>query len=146
MFRKTAIHMRWHSDKCKDDGIGRHPTDCDEWKGLDKEHPDFAVEASNIRLGLASDGVNHFGDMSMSYNMWPVILIPYNLAPWMCMKEPFFMMSLLIPNPHQPSNDIDVYLRPLIDELNELWENVVSKLTMPLARRALKCTRLCCEP
>ena len=125
MSRKTATHMRWHSDKRKDDGIGRHPADCEEWKGLDKEHPDFAAETRNIRLGLASDGFNPFGDMSTSYSMWPVILMPYNLPPWMCMKEPFFMMSLLIPGPHQPGNDIDVYLRPLIDELKELWEKGV---------------------
>ncbi|XXG53778.1 hypothetical protein AAC387_Pa03g1819 [Persea americana] len=110
MSRKTTTHMRWHNDKCKDGGIGRHSADCEEWKGLDKELSDFAGETRNIRLGLASDGINPFGDMSTSYSMWPVILMPYNLAPWMCMKEPFFIMSLLIPGPHQPGNDIDVYL------------------------------------
>ncbi|XXG77568.1 hypothetical protein AAC387_Pa08g1698 [Persea americana] len=125
MSRKTAEHMRWHSDKRRDDGICRHPDDCDEWKDFDKENPDFAVEARNIRLGLASNGFNPFGDMSTSYSMWPVILMPYNLPPWMCMKEPFFMMSLLIPGPRQPGNDIDVYLRPMIDELKELWEKGV---------------------
>ncbi|XP_042983282.1 uncharacterized protein LOC122312687 [Carya illinoinensis] len=31
-------------------------------------------------------------------------------------------MSLLIPGPKAPGNDIDVFLRPLIDELTELWE------------------------
>lgn len=51
MSRKTATHMRWHSDKCKDDGIGRHLADCEEWKGLDKEHPDFEGETRNIRRG-----------------------------------------------------------------------------------------------
>ena len=61
--------------------------------------------------------------MSTSYSMWPVILIPYNLPPWMRMKDPFFMMSLLIPRPSQPGKEIDVYLRPLVDELKELWEN-----------------------
>ena len=35
-------------------------------------------------------------------SMWPVILVPYNLPPWKCMKEPFLMMSLLIPGPHSP--------------------------------------------
>ena len=39
------------------------------------------------------------------------------------MKESFFMMSLLIPGPSQPGKEIDVYLRPLVDELKELWEN-----------------------
>jgi hypothetical protein len=26
------------------------------------------------------------------------------------------------PSPRQPSNDIDVYLRPLVDELLQLWD------------------------
>ena len=38
------------------------------------------------------------------------------------MKEPYLFMSLLIPGQKGPGNDIDVFLRPLIDELNELWE------------------------
>ena len=38
------------------------------------------------------------------------------------MKQTFFMLSLLIPGPTAPGNDIDIYLQPLIDELNELWE------------------------
>ena len=32
------------------------------------------------------------------------------------------MLSLLIPSPHQPGNEIDIYLKPLVDELKELWE------------------------
>ncbi|KAL5570413.1 hypothetical protein UlMin_026988 [Ulmus minor] len=31
------------------------------------------------------------------------------------------MLSLLIPGPQSPGKDIDVFLRPLIDELKELW-------------------------
>ena len=41
------------------------------------------------------------------------------------MKPEYFMMSLLIPGPKSPGNDIDVYLRPLVDELNELWTDGV---------------------
>ena len=57
--------------------------------------------------------------------MWPVILIPYNLPPWLVMKEPYFMLSLLILCPHQPGNEIDIYLKPLVDELKELEEEGV---------------------
>lgn len=60
--------------------------------------------------------------MSTSYSTWPVILIPYNLPPWMCMKRSSFILSLLIPGSKSPSNDIDVYLQPLIEELKELWD------------------------
>jgi hypothetical protein len=74
-----------------------------------------------MRLGLLSDGFNPFGNMSTSYSMWPVILVPYNLPPWRCMKDPYMMMSLLIPGPNAPGNEIDVYLQPLVDDLQELW-------------------------
>jgi len=31
------------------------------------------------------------------------------------------MMHILIPGPKQPGNDIDVYLRPLVEKLLLLW-------------------------
>ncbi|KAI9170227.1 hypothetical protein LWI28_024742 [Acer negundo] len=37
------------------------------------------------------------------------------------MKDPFTMMSLLIPGPQSPGKDIDIFLQPLVDELKELW-------------------------
>ncbi|RVW77928.1 hypothetical protein CK203_048271 [Vitis vinifera] len=105
----------------------RHPVDSLAWKNFDNVHPSFALEPRNVRLSLASDGFNPFGNMSISYSMWLVVLIPYNLPPWMCMKQTFFMLSLLIPGPTAPGNDIDIYLQPLIDELNDLWEVGVLK-------------------
>lgn len=50
----------------------------------------------------------------------------YNLLSWMLVIQPYFIMQLLILNPTSPSNDIDVYLHPLIDELNELWTNSIN--------------------
>jgi len=38
------------------------------------------------------------------------------------MKCSNFLLALLIPSPKAPSNDIDVFLEPLIDEFKELWE------------------------
>ncbi|XP_012830522.1 PREDICTED: uncharacterized protein LOC105951618 isoform X2 [Erythranthe guttata] len=121
--RKTASDMRWHKDrKIEEDDTMIHPADSEVWKDLDKQYPWFAQDPRNVRLGLATDGFNPFGNMSNSYSVWPVILMAYNLPPWQCMKEPYLIMSLLIPGPRSPGRDIDVYLRPLIDELNELWE------------------------
>nr|GFC81628.1 hypothetical protein [Tanacetum cinerariifolium] len=78
-------------------------------------------EPRNVRLGLAADGFNPFGNLSQSYSMWPVILTTYNLPPWLCMKESYFMLTLLIPGSKSVGKDIDVYLRPLIDDLKDLW-------------------------
>ncbi|KAL5569773.1 hypothetical protein UlMin_026348 [Ulmus minor] len=119
---KTAKLMRWHSTgKSKDNDVMRHPVDGKSWQEFDKRHPQFAGDVRNVRLGLAADGFNPFGNMSLSYSMWPVVLTTYNLPPWICMKAEYLMLSLLIPGPQSPGKDMDVFLRPLIDELKELW-------------------------
>nr|GFC25023.1 hypothetical protein [Tanacetum cinerariifolium] len=82
---------------------------------------DFAAELINVRLRLASAGFNPFGNLSQSYSMWPVILTTYNLPPLLCMKESSFMLTLLIIGPRSSGKDIDIYLRPLIDDLKDLW-------------------------
>jgi hypothetical protein len=41
------------------------------------------------------------------------------------MKWPYIQMPLLIQGPRQPGNDIDVFLKPVIDELVEMWETGV---------------------
>ncbi|KAK1682723.1 hypothetical protein QYE76_043571 [Lolium multiflorum] len=37
------------------------------------------------------------------------------------LKRKFIMMPVLIQGPKQPGNDIDVYLKPLVEELLQLW-------------------------
>ncbi|XP_021767736.1 uncharacterized protein LOC110732126 [Chenopodium quinoa] len=128
MCSKLAMHMRWHNKGHAgddDDNIMRHPRDSKSWKSLDELYPEFAADARNVRLALASDGFNPGANMSSRYSIWPVMLVPYNLPPWMCMKSDNMMLSLLIPGPKSPGNDIDVFLQPLIDELKELWESGV---------------------
>ncbi|XP_056688619.1 uncharacterized protein [Spinacia oleracea] len=60
--------------------------------------------------------------MSIVHSTWPVILINYNLPPWLLSKSEFLMLALLIPGPLSPDNDIDIYLQPLIKDLKDLWE------------------------
>ncbi|XP_021831746.1 uncharacterized protein LOC110771708 [Prunus avium] len=122
MSSKTAVDMRWHFKDCVKDGVLRHPADSEAWKSFNQIHESFGVEPRNVRLGLATDGFNPFGNMNLHYSIWPVLIYPYNLPPWMCMKEPYVFMTLLIPGPKGPCHDIDAYMRPLIDELRTLWE------------------------
>ena len=126
MLSKTISYMKWHAQVRMTNGLMRHLVDSLSWKKFDSLHPTFASEHCNIRLGLASDGFNPFSNMSITHSMWPIVLILYNLPPWLCMKQQFFMLSLLIPGPTAPRNDIDVYLQPLIDELQELWDHGVT--------------------
>ncbi|GJT73162.1 transmembrane protein 45B-like protein [Tanacetum coccineum] len=88
--------MTWHAiGKYTENGKMQHPVDGKAWKNFDTHQ---------------------------SYSMWPDILTTYNLPPWLCIKETSLMLMLLIPGPKSPRKDIDVYLRPLIDDLKDLWK------------------------
>nr|BAJ33519.1 CACTA transposable element [Dahlia pinnata] len=123
--RHTAKDMIWHSTGRSEEGTMRHPVDGSSWKEFDIRYPNFSREPRNVRLGLAADGFNPFGNMSSAHSTWPVVLTTYNLPPWLCMKESSFMLSLLIPGPKSPGKDMDVFLKPLVDELNYLWQSGV---------------------
>ena len=120
----------------------RHPIDAQAWKNFDRQYLTFTTEPHNVCLGLAIDGFNPFGNMSDSYSMWPIILVPYNMPPWKCMKERFFMMSLLILGPQASGKDIDVYLQPLIDELKYLWKKGVMTYDAS-KKKGLQCMQQC---
>lgn len=86
MSSKMAKLMRWHAEERTDDGVFRHPVDSLAWKDFDHWNIDFSNDCRSVRLGLASDGFNPFRTMNIVHSTWPVVLIPYNLPPWMCMK------------------------------------------------------------
>ena len=74
---------------------------------------------------MSTDDMNPFDNMSTSHSTWPIVLSIYNLPPWLCKKQKCIMLSILISGPKQPGNDIDVYLRPLVDDLKKLWSKGV---------------------
>ena len=94
-----AKNLRWHADVRKCDGMLRHPADSLQWKKVDNEYPEFGKESRNIRLGLATDGMNPFGSLSTNHSSWPVLLVIYNLPPGLCMKRKYMMLSMLISGP-----------------------------------------------
>jgi len=113
--------LTWHARAEVGGNLMRHPIDSTIWQAANFAHPEFAKEVRNIRLGLSTDGFNPFGNLSTNQSVWPVVLVPYNLPPSLCMRKEFTLLSLLIPGPKAPSDDIDVFLAPLIEELKELW-------------------------
>lgn len=126
MSKHTTTEIRWHKEKkVQIEGALRHPSDGESWKEFEKLHEKFDDDPRNVQLGLATHGLNPFGSMSNAYTMWPVLLVPYNLPPWKMMKPSFMLMSFLIPSPKAPGRDINVYLRPLINELKDLWDEGV---------------------
>ncbi|XP_029128611.1 uncharacterized protein LOC109806195 [Cajanus cajan] len=123
--KEDAKNLTWHENGRKCDNFLRHPADSPQWKRIDETFPEFGAESRNLRIGLATDGMNPYGNLSSKHSSWPVLLVIYNLPPWLCMKRKYIMLSMMISGPRQPGNDIDVYLSPLIDDLKMLWDTGV---------------------
>ncbi|CAM8959545.1 unnamed protein product [Rhodiola kirilowii] len=118
--------MRWHAQRKVDDPeYIRQPADGESWKAFDEEFPQFVSEMRNVRLGLATDGFNSFGAPGLSHSTWPIVVMPYNFPPHMCMKKEMNILCMLISEPKSPSKSLNVFMRPLIDELKMFWEEGV---------------------
>jgi len=74
-----------------------------------------------VHLGLCTNEFNPFGPFAALYSCWPVILMVYNFPPGMCIRPEFMFLSTVILGPNSPGQNIDFYLRPLIDVLKQLW-------------------------
>lgn len=122
---EMAAYMRWHDEGRIKDGLLRHLADSPNWKNIDNIHEVFGAESRNVRLALATDGFNPFRSLNCSHSTWPIVLIPYNVPPHMLMKQTNFILGALISGPKSPGNDIDVYLEPLMDDLEILWHKGV---------------------
>lgn len=121
MCKDFSKQMTWHAVGRKKDGKLRHPADGEAWRMMDAKYPEFSSENRNIRLGIASDGFNPYRTMSISHSTWPIIVVNYNLPPWLNMKPENLILSTLIPGPNDPGNNIDVFMQPLVQELKDLW-------------------------
>ena len=88
--------MKWHVHGRTDDKVMRHPADSDAWKMFDTMHLQFSFEPRNVRLGLAADGFNPFGMLSTTHSTLPVMLVPYNLLPYLCMKQSSLILFLVL--------------------------------------------------
>jgi hypothetical protein len=91
---------------------------------LDRFDADFASDAKNVCFGLATDGFNPFSTNSTSYSCWPICALPYNLLPSLCIKFEFMFLCLIVPGMEAPGPRINVILKPLIEELKQLWIEV----------------------
>jgi Zn ribbon nucleic-acid-binding protein len=124
--RKEAQLLRWHEQGRKElnykkDGKFRHPTDVVKWGNINTYFPWFN-DARSIQFSISTDGVNPFGNQSSTHSTWPVVLSLYNLPPWLCKKQKYMMLTILVAGTKQFGDRIDVYLRPLVDDLKILWK------------------------
>ncbi|CEL62957.1 hypothetical protein RSOLAG1IB_12611 [Rhizoctonia solani AG-1 IB] len=81
----------------------------------------FFSNNTDIALGLSTDGVGPF--KTRKQQCWPLILINYNLPPSIRTRLENILCLGVIPGPQSPK-ELNTFLEPLIDELEELAHGV----------------------
>lgn len=122
-----ASFMTAHARLASTDDAMRGAYDSHQWKFINwRWWHDFAKEDRNLRLGLATDGVNPFSIKRSTHSTWPVLIFNYNLPPWLATKKHFVILSLIIPGKRSVTGEcFDTYLQPLVEELQLLWSEGV---------------------
>jgi hypothetical protein len=68
--------------------------------------------------------MNLFGENRTMHSR-PVILEMYNLLTWLCHKRKYLILSILIQGLKQAGTNIDVFLKPLMEDMAKLWNEGV---------------------
>ncbi|KAF8752888.1 Transposase family tnp2 [Rhizoctonia solani] len=76
---------------------------------------------TDMALGLSTDGVGPF--KTRKQQCWPLIIINYNLPPSIRTRLENILCLGVIPGPRTPK-ELDTFLEPFIDELEELARGV----------------------
>jgi hypothetical protein len=128
MYRSPAIAkiLKWASENKTGTTEIRSVADSPTWEQIDNSIDiEFSTEGRHLRMGLSLDGVNPFPMQHSTHSMWRVMVLFYNLPPWLVTKNFFVSLSLLLSRKESPtSKNIDVYLSPLVEELEQFWEGV----------------------
>jgi hypothetical protein len=95
--------MQWYALHRSEDGTLKVPADGRAFKHAEqlfKDHVGQSYDCRNVFMGLAMDGINPRGINSTGHSTWPILLVLYNLPPWMSTKAAHILLSIIIPGMH----------------------------------------------
>jgi hypothetical protein len=124
---EMAQQMRWQKEGIRDSedaDIILHPADAEAWHALNYFDLEFARDPRSVRLSLSIDDFQPYRSDSIAYSCWPVFVMLYNLPLNKCLKEGFIFLTLVILGPKELKKQMNIFLRPLLEEMKELWQGV----------------------
>ena len=73
------------------------PVDGSTFSDIEEKWPHFKEEPQNIKISLAIDGVNPYGEMRSIYLVWPIFVINNKIPLWMSKKRKHIMLEMIFP-------------------------------------------------
>ena len=80
--------MTWWATLHSDGALMTHVSDSARWKWINERfREEFGCDDRNVQMALVTDGFNPNLDKRGTYSIWPILLMNYNIAPWLTTKK-----------------------------------------------------------
>ena len=79
----------------------------------------------------------------ISYHVGAIYLVIMNLPRNVCFKRENLLLLGILPGPQEASHDINSYIRPLVDDLLQLWNGLNMVVCGQSTNKLVKCALLC---
>ena len=89
--------MDYHARNIIQYDVIQMPADGYAFRDMEEKWPHFKEEPRNIRISLATYGVNLFAEMRSNYLVWFIFVINNNIPPWLSIKREHIMLAMIIP-------------------------------------------------
>ena len=117
------------------------------WKEfLDSDRDPYFSKAGNLGVMLNVDWFQPYKHTNHSCGV--IYLVLMNLPREERFKPENVIMVGIIPGPKEPKGDINSFLKPLVDELIDFWDGVISEdLCLPggMLKLRVALLALCCD-
>lgn len=124
------------------DGELRDVYDGKMWqKFANYEGERFLSEAGNIGFILNFDFFQPYDHLA--YSLGAIYMSVLNLPREIRYKQENTILVGLIPGPHEPSRDINSFLKPLVNDLNRLWRGVDMRVSSIKCVKKIRCALMC---
>lgn len=77
-------------------GLMRFLVHSKQWISVRSIDLQFIQKNKNWYARMVVDGMNPFGNQNTHHSMWPVLIVLYNLLPWLVVRHLFISLFLII--------------------------------------------------
>ncbi len=128
---KAAAELVLYSSRRETEaGVTSDIMDSKLWEKLRLEQPAFMGRTRNLLLGLSSDGTviqeaARSDGQQQQYSVWPIVLVCYNLPPWLRYLFGFLFVVGVVDGPSPGSVGVMSALEVVVDQLLYLYRHGV---------------------
>ena len=101
----------------------------------------FLSEPGNLGLILNFDFFQPYEHLS--YSLGAIYMSVLNLPRECRFKRENTILVGLIPGPHEPSHNINTFLKPLVNDLLKLWDGIEMRIASTNCTKMIKCALMC---